>query len=140
MITLHIAKWLEQAGFGTLDEDIFWEDMPIDGIGKPKDGLWVVPRGSPSVSRFTTTQSFDIYSRYADKITGSAKLEDIYEYLKEVYGDVCILPEVPPYSSREYYNVRLRPTAAISNVGNDAQDKVVRVISAEIQYNINKED
>lgn len=134
MITLHIAKWLSDQGFGTLDTDIFWEEVPLNSDGKPKDGIWVVPRGTP-LSRFnTTTQAFDIYSRYANKITGSLKLEAILEKLKEAYGDVCTLPTVPPYSLAEYYNVRFRPTSGIENVGSDDQDKIVRVISAEIQY------
>lgn len=135
MVTLSICKWLEQEGFGTLDTDIFWEEVALNSAGKPKDGIWVVPRGSP-LSRFdTTTQAFDVYSRYANKITGSLKLEAILEKLKEAYGDVCTLPAVPPYLSTEYYNVRLRPTSGIENVGSDEQDKIVRVISAEVQYN-----
>lgn len=135
MITLHIAKWLDDEGFGTLDTDIFWEEAPISADGKPKDGIWVVSRGA-ALSRFnTTTQQFDIYSRFKNKLTGSQILEDILEKLKEVYGDVCTLPTVTPYSTNEYFNVRLRPTSGIENVGSDDQDKVVRVISAEVQYN-----
>lgn len=139
MVTLHIAKWLEQEGFGTLDTDIFWEEAPLDSNGKPKDGIWVEPVGDPRTSRFSTSQSFDIYSRYKNKVTGSQKLEAIYERIKQVYNVVCILPTVPPHSLAEYYNVRLRNTSFISSVGSDAQDKVVRVISAEVQYNINQE-
>lgn len=136
MISLHISKWLEDEGFGTLDQDIFWEEVPLDPNGKPYDGIWVVTRGS-ALNRFnTTTQQFDIYSRYANKITGSLKLEQILEKIMEAYGDVCTLPTVPPYSLAIYDNVRLRPVSGIENVGSDAQDKIVRVISAEVQYNI----
>lgn len=136
MISLHIAKWLEDEGFGTLDQDIFWEEVALDPNGKPYDGIWVVTRGS-ALNRFnTTTQQFDIYSRYANKLTGSLKLEQILEKIMEAYGDVCTLPTVPPYSLTIYDNVRLRPVSGIENVGSDAQDKIVRVISAEVQYNI----
>lgn len=140
MISLHIAKWLEDEGFGTIDQDIFWEEVPLDPNGKPYDGIWVVTRGS-ALNRFnTTTQQFDIYSRYANKITGSLKLEQILEKIMEAYGDVCTLPTVPPYSLTIYDNVRLRPVSGIENVGSDAQDKIVRVISAEVQYNIEGEN
>jgi hypothetical protein len=140
MISLHIAKWLEDEGFGTIDQDIFWEEVPLDPNGKPYDGIWVVTRGS-ALNRFnTTTQQFDIYSRYANKITGSLKLEQILEKIMEAYGDVCTLPTVPPYSLTNYGNVRLRPVSGIENVGSDAQDKIVRVISAEVQYNIQGEN
>lgn len=139
MVTLHIAALLAQEGFGTLDQDIFWEDMPINAQGDPIDGLWVVARGS-ALSRFdTTTQAFDIYSRSSNKLESSKQLEDILEFLKDAYGEVCELPTVPPYSLTEYIEVRLRPVSGIENVGVDEQDKVVRVISAEVQYLINKE-
>lgn len=135
MISLHIAAWLAQEGFGTLDSDIFWEEAALDGSGNPKEGVWVVTRGAP-LSRFNvTTQAFDIYSRYANKLTGSQKLEGVLDRLQEAYGDTCELPAVEPYSSTVYTNVRLRPTSGIENVGSDEQDKIVRVISGEVQYN-----
>lgn len=134
MITLHIAKLLADEGFGTLDTDIFWEDMPVDSKGVPKEGLWVVSRGA-EVDRTTVgTQAFDIYSRSANKITSSQQLENILAYLQQAYGDVCELPLVPPYSMTRYYDVQLAPTSGIENVGADEQDKVVRVISGEIKF------
>lgn len=141
MISLHIAQLLADEGFGTLDTDIFWEEMPIDPTGNPKDGIWVVTRGAP-LSRFNVTQqSFDIYARYANKLTGSQKLEAVLDRLQEAYSDVCELPTVEPHSSTVYTNVRIRPTSGIENVGSDEQDKVVRVISGEVQYNkLNNEE
>jgi hypothetical protein len=138
MISLHIAKWLEQEGFGTLDTDIFWEDAPLDGNGNPKNGIWIVPRGNED-KRFTNTQQFDIYSRYTNKLTGSQKLEAISQRIKEAYGETCELPTVPPHSTTEYYDVMFKPISSIENVGVDEQDKVVRVISAEIQFKIREE-
>lgn len=136
MISLHIAKLLEDEGFGTLDSDIFWEDMPLDSDGNPKEGIWVVPRGL-EVSRFNSSpQAIDIYSRYSNKLTGSQKLQDILEFLREAYDTVCELPTVPPYSTTEYVNVQIVPTSSIENVGSDEQDKVVRVVSAEVKCNI----
>lgn len=138
MISLHIAAWLAEEGFGALDTDIFWEEVSLDSNGNPKDGIWVVTRGTP-VTRFTTSQAFDIYSRYKNKLTGSQKLEAILTRLQEAYGDVCTLPSVPPYSLTEYNNVRIVPTSGIENAGTDEQDKVVRVISGEVQFNITEE-
>lgn len=134
MVTLHIAKLLEDEGFGTLDLDIFWEDMPVDSDGKPFNGIWIVPRGAP-VSRFTvTSQAFDIYARDTNKVTSSQKLEDILNYLQTAYEEVCELPTVPPYSETRYYDVRITPVSGIENVGADDQDKIVRVISGEINF------
>lgn len=139
MVSLHIAKLLEDEGFGTLETDLFWENIPLDSNSNPVDGLWVVTRGS-TLDRFnTTTQQFDVYSRFSNPLTGSKKLEGILEFLKEAYGEVCELPTVPPYSLTIYDDVRLRPISGIENVGVDAQEKIVRLISGEVQYNIRGE-
>lgn len=139
MITLHIAAWLDQEGFGTLDTDIFWEEVAVDSKGVPKDGIWVVTRGNAD-DRFTNVQQFDIYSRYSNKLTGSIKLEAILQRIKEAYNDECTLPTVPPYSLTQYDNVTFNPVSGIENVGTDAQNKVVRVISAEVQFNIKEKE
>ena len=134
MIALHILKLLENEGFGTIDTDLFFEEAPLDGQGKPKQGVWIVERGA-SVNRFNTqTQSFDIYSRYTNKLTGYKKLEGILDFLQEAYGEVCELPAVPPYSSTVYENVRIEPTSSVENVGTDVDNKIVRVISGTVQY------
>ena len=135
MITLHILKLLEDNGFGTIDTDLFYEEAPLDAKGVPKQGVWIVTRGS-EVSRVDIgNQDFDIYSRYTNKLTGAVKLENILSFLKESYGDVCTLPTVPPHSMTQYYNVRITPTSGVENVGTDDQDKVVRVISGNVKFN-----
>lgn len=133
MVTLHIAAWLAQEGFGTLDQDICWEEEPVDMDGKPRDGIWIVSRGTP-YGRYIKTQAFDIYTRYSNKLTGSAMLEAILERLQNAYGDTCELPTMEPHSTATYTEVRLMPTSGIENVGSDAQDKMVRVISGEVKY------
>lgn len=134
MIALHILKLLENEGFGTIDTDLFFEEAPLDGNGVPRQGIWIVERGT-SVNRFNTrTQNFDIYSRYTNELTGYRKLEAILDYLQEAYGEVCTLPAVPPYSSTVYENVRLTPTSSVENVGVDKNNKIVRVISGTVQY------
>lgn len=137
MITLHILKLLENEGFGTIDTDLFFEEAPLNKQGKPEQGVWIVERGT-AITRFNhTSQNFDIYSRYTDKLTGYEKLNDILDYLQESYGEVCELPEVPPYSNKEYKNVRITPTSSVENVGTDENNRIVRAISGAIQFNIN---
>ena len=134
MIALHILKLLEDEGFGTIDTDLFFEEAPLDGQGKPKQGCWIVERGT-SVTRLNhQTQNFDIYSRYTNKLTGYKKLEAILDFLQEAYGEVCELPAVPPYSSTVYHNVRIEPTSSVENVGTDVDNKIVRVISGIVRY------
>lgn len=135
MITLSILKQLENEGFGTIDTDLFFEEASLDSKGNPKNGTWIVTRGS-QVSRVNTEiQSFDIYTRYANKLTGHQKLESILEWLKEAYSDVCTLPACPPYTTQTYTNVRIFPTSSIESVGFDENNKLVRVISFEVYFN-----
>lgn len=134
MIELSILKQLQDAGFGTIDTDLFLEEVPIDSKGVAKDGVWIVTRGS-SVSRIDTEiQAFDIYSRYKNKITGSVKLHAILEYLKDAFAEVCTLPAVAPYTTQTYKNVRIRPVSSVESLGTDENGKIVRVISGEVQY------
>ena len=134
MIALHILKLLEDEGFGTIDTDLFFEEAPLGSDGKPKQGVWIVERGS-AVSRLNhQTQNIDIYSRYTNKTTGYKKLEDILDFLQEAYDEVCDLPTVPPYSSTLYRNVRITPLSSVENVGVDENNRIVRAISGVVQY------
>ena len=134
MITLHILKLLENNGFGTIDTDLFFETVPLDAKGIPKQGVWIVTRGT-SINRVDIgSQNFDIYSRYTNKTTGHAMLENILSFLQDSFGNVCELPTVPPISYNEYYDVMIVPTSGVENVGTDDQNKVVRVISGNVKY------
>lgn len=134
MIALNILKLLEESGFGTIDTDLFFEEAPLNSQGIPKEGVWIVERGT-AVTRFNhQTQNFDIYSRYTNKLTGYKKLEAILDYLQEAYDGVCTLPTVPPHSSAIYENVRIVPTSSVENVGTDDNNKIVRVISGTVTY------
>lgn len=135
MITLSILKELENEGFGTIDTDLFFEEASLDSKGNPKNGIWIVTRGS-AISRVNVEiQSFDIYTRYSNKLTGHQKLQEILEWLQEAYGDVCTLPACPPYTTQTYKNVRIFPTSSIESAGFDENNKLVRVISFEVYFN-----
>ena len=135
MIALHLLKLLEDEGFGVIDQALFFEEAPLGSQGDPKEGCWIVERGT-TINRFNhQTQNFDIYSRYTNKLTGYQKLEAILDYLQEAYQDVCDLPSVPPYSNAVYENVMIQPTSSVENVGVDENNRIVRVISGVVQYN-----
>lgn len=135
MITLSILKQIETDGFGTIDTNLFLEEASLDSNGKPKDGLWIVTRGS-GVSRVSVEiQQFDVYSRFANKLTGHKKLEELLDWVQEAFSDICNLPAVAPYTTQSYKNVRIFPTSSIENVGTDENGKIVRVISFEAYFN-----
>lgn len=134
MITLHILQLLEDEGFGTINTDLFWEDIPVNQTGGNKDGVWIISRGAPLARGTRLIEAFDIYSRYADKVTGSLKLHNILYYLKEAYGTVCELPTTNE-SDLVFTNVAIEPTSNIENAGVDENGKVIRVISGQVSYN-----
>lgn len=134
MVTLHLLKSLANNGFGTIDTDLFWEEVPLDSEGNPREGLWIVTRGSAVTRYDSNIQAFDIYARYANKIKTQQKLNDILKYFWSIQGETCTLPTVPPYSLSAYTNVRIFPTSSVENVGSDEQDKIVKVISGEIRF------
>lgn len=135
MVTLHLLKLLEDRGFGVIDTNLFWEEVPLDSNGDPLDGVWIVTRGTEISRTNVGQQAFDIYARYANKLTTAGKLEDILNYLQEAYGEVCELPDVPPYSASVYSNVRIEPVSSVENVGTDENEKIVKLISGIIRYN-----
>ena len=132
MVTLHILQLLENEGFGTIDTDLFWEEIPVDQTGGNKDGMWIISRGDPMARGLRTTQTFDIYSRYKNKITGSAKLQEILNYLKFNYVQ-CTLPTTEG-SDFVYKNATITPSGNIENAGIDDNGKVIRVISGQVTY------
>ena len=130
MITLHILQLLQDNGFGVIDTDLFFEKLTLD-----KKGLYITSRGS-SMSRGTRqAQAFDIYARGANDVDGAKKLEQVIEFLKEAYADVCTLPIVPSISLTRYTNCSIQPTSNIESAGLDANNRIIYVISGQINYN-----
>lgn len=137
MITLHIAKLLQDNGYGTIaltgnetgSNLIFFEKLPIG-----KTGVFVMSRGN-TLSRGTRrTQSFDIYARGTNDINGAKRLKDILKFFGQRY-EACDLPTVTGYSDEVYTNIVIEPTFNITNVGLDATDRVIYSVSATITYN-----
>ena len=145
MITLHIGKLLADNGFGTLvltgsetgNDLIFFEKMPIG-----KNGVFIMSTGNPMGRGVRVTQAFNIYSRGTNDLVGGTKLEAILEFFRGS-GDGrltnCDLPIVAGYSNTKYKNVLIEPTGNIQNVGQDANDRVIYTVSANVTYNKEKQ-
>lgn len=137
MISLHIAKLLEDEGFGTLaltgnetgNNLIFFEKLPVG-----KNGIFIMSRGDPLSRASRRSQSFDLYARGSNDINGATRLKDILKFFGQRY-EVCELPIVPGYSEELYTNITIEPTFNITNVGLDATDRVIYSASATITYN-----
>lgn len=140
MITLSILKQMQDDGLGTIDTDLFFEEIPLDTQGNAKNGTWIVSRGV-AVNRFDTDiQAFDLYTRQANKLEGMQKSKEILTYLQSSFSDLCELPDVPPYTTESYNNVRIIPTSGIDSVGSDEQDRMVFVVSGEVRYKVDNKE
>lgn len=136
MITLRIAKLLEENGFGTLDIDgtvltngIYLEQMP-----QGRTGIAVFSRGAQLGRNTRLSQAFDIYSRGTDNVEGYQKLEDIAELMRGSLT-VCTLPIVEDIDEEDYNHCSIVPISFIENAGEDENDRVVYVMTAQITYN-----
>ena len=140
MITLHIAKLLEENGYGTLaltgsetgNNLIFFEKLPIG-----KNGIFLMSNGNTLSRNQRKALNFDIYARGSNDVNGAKRLEDILKFFEKECYPTCSLPTVPGYSENQYTNCTIVPTLNISNVGLDASDRVIYLASATITYKEN---
>ena len=129
MILLHVLKFLDDEGHGTIDTDLFWEHMPLD-----KDGVTIFSRGGVITHRNSkVNQAFDLYSRHQHNTYAADRLEKIWETFTEKYP-TCTLPSVPGYSNKTYENTVIEPTTNVENLGFDEQGKTVFRLSGEVIY------
>lgn len=130
MITLHLLQYLEDNGFGTRDEDLFFEVLPLDKVG-----VAIFSRGGEATyGRRTSTQRFDLYSRGTDNMTGMDILDKIRTFFSDNYDDLCELPIVPGVSNRQYIKARITLIDNVENIGLDANDRNIYRLGAQIVY------
>lgn len=126
MITLHILQLLSDEGFGTIDVDLFYEDLPSNGVG-------IFSRGGPTTRGKQKVQAFDLYSRADSRLAAADKLEKIQEYFDDEFV-VCDLPVVPNKSNKVYRQARIIAVANVENLGKDETDRLVFRLSCEVRY------
>lgn len=128
MITLHILQLLADNGLGTMNQDLFWEKLPLD-----KNGVAILSRGSPVARRTSNTLAFDLYCRGKNDLLSADHLERIRQYLIGAYP-VCDLPMVPGKSNKQYKNVRFVLISNVENLGQDETDRLLWRLSCEVIY------
>lgn len=129
MVTLHLLQRLADDGFGTIDETLFWEKLPLN-----KHGVAIFSRGGPTErGRNRQAQNFDLYSRGTSDLRGADQLEKILEFMSENYIQ-CDLPIVPDKSNKIYRKVQITPISNVENLGLDDNDRVVFSLSGQIIY------
>jgi len=128
MITLSILKLLENAGFGQIDETLFWEKLGLDNTG-----LFITDIGASQELHARPSTVFEIYSRGASDVEGYQALLKVRDYLNSTLPG-CKLPSVPPITDYGYHNVFFGSLSTIANNGVDENGRVIYSVTGRVYY------
>lgn len=128
VLTLSLLKYLSDNGFGTIDQDLFWEKL---GLGK--NGLYITDVGDAQERGARKSTTYELYSRGDSDLDGYTKLQAVAEFLRKSYG-VCDLPAVPPYTDEGFTNVSILPPSTISSMGEDGNGRIIYSITGRVYY------
>ena len=128
MITLSLLKYLEDNGFGVIDESLFWQKLGLDKVG-----IYISDVGSTHNRGELRSTTYELYSRGTSDVQGYEQLEAIVNFLASSYG-TCELPAVPPVTQEGYSNVTIMPPSTITNAGEDEQGRIVYNATGRIYY------
>lgn len=142
MITLSLLKLLEDEGFGVVSitgeepgADLFYQNITLD-----KKGIYIADIGDPVERHSRDTQSYQLLARGSSNLDGSYKLSQIRKYLIANYTDICELPSMTVQidgvnvTIPAYTNVELSKPSTITNVGLDAQNRIIYSMTGQIIY------
>lgn len=129
MITLSFLKLLEGEGFGTIDVDLFFQKLTLD-----KNGVYIADIGDPVERHGRDTQSYELLVRGKNDVDGYKLLKNIRKFLVGEYQNICELPAFPPITTEVYANVELSKPSTITNVGLDAQNRIIYSMTGTIIY------
>lgn len=128
MITLALLKFLEDNHIGTIDTDLFWQNIGLDA-----EGLYIVNIGQAQNRGQRRVQRYEIYVRNKSKLDGLKMLESVIDLINNSY-DVCDLPAVKDYGVNGYHNITLLPLSTPTRVGEDANGRIIWSTSGNIIY------
>jgi hypothetical protein len=128
VLTLSILQFLQNNGFGTIDQDLFWEKL---GLGR--DGLYISDLGASQSRTTRPNTGYSIYCRAKDDLTAYAKLQEVADFIRASYG-VCNLPAAEGYTDDGFGGVTLMPPSTISNNGQDENGRVIYSITGQVYY------
>jgi len=128
MITIALLQFLENNGIGTIDQDMFWQNIGLDA-----EGLYIVNIGQAQTRGSRRVQRYEIYARNKSKLAGLKLLESVIELINNSYS-VCELPAVEKYDVPAFGNITLMPLSTPTRVGEDANGRIIWSTSGNIIY------
>ena len=139
MITLALLKQMaaDRVSDLTIDQDLFWEELPLQKDGKPAKGVWLVTRGGNSgdAKGHNLHSTVDFYVALANKPQTEAIHQRILEWII-ANPCFCELSGGVGGTTYSFSNVRLRPTTTPQNYGATENGLIVKIASAEVIYDL----
>lgn len=132
MVTLSFLKLLSDNGFGEIHTNLFYQKLTLD-----KKGIYIADVGDVMGRHSRDAQGYELLSRGTNDVEGLKALQEIREYLVNEYQNICDLPAVPPITTQGYKGVHLTKPSTITNVGLDAQNRVIYSMTGTILYKEN---
>ena len=117
--SLSLLKFLEDNGFGKIDQDLFWEKLGVDC-----DGVFISDLGGDNDLTSRPRFTYSLYCRGKNDLEAYKRLQAIANLLNSSY-DVCTLPAVPPFTDEGVEGVTIMPVSAIVNAGQDINGRVI---------------
>lgn len=134
MIIHSLLQQLSDDGFGTVGEDLQVGVLPVDGNGDPRNGIAVTPRGLPVTRVQIEQQAIDLYVRNTNPLTSLNKAQELLEYLRDSYSEVCDLPPLQGATTESFSNVTIEPDSSVDYVGVDDNGGTTFVTSGLVRY------
>lgn len=139
MIVPALVLEMQHQGLGTVDTDLFWEELPQSPSA---EGIWVVSRGDAGSDENAQMLSVDIYARYANKLTTEMKLRAVVNWVRDEAQGLCTL-QVNPHdldSSQPDENIiydiaSIDHVGAVQNQGVDENGRILKTITIQIKFN-----
>lgn len=128
MITIALLQFLEDHGIGTIDTDLFWQDIGLD-----KDGLYITNIGQAQERGSRRVQRYELYARGKNHLESLKLLESAIELINNSYNE-CALPGVAKYNVPSYTNITLMPTTTPTRVGKDTNGRIIWSAAGNIIY------
>lgn len=134
MIIHSLLQQMSDDGFGTVGQDLQMGVLPLTVQGDPRNGIAVTARGSDETMRGTHFQNVDFYVRNSNPLVAAQKAQEILDYLKTSYTDICTLPPLTGVTTESFTNVTITPVSSPEYVGVDDNNGTSYVVSGVIRY------
>lgn len=139
MITLAILKQMASDNVADLviDQNLFWEELPLQRNGKPASGVWLVTRGGNAgdAKGHNQRSTVDFYVALASKPQTEAVHQAILRWIIE-NKSFCELSGSVGNTTYSFTNVRIRPATTPQNYGATENGLIVKIASADVIYDL----